>query len=446
MPDKQCMCGSGKNKGSCCGKNSNIIDINQYRRWRTGQHLRRRLAEFADSEIFDEEMEIARELYFSVMEPEMVDEKDDFLIERFFEWFIFDYRIRGRSPLEYFGMTNGLAEEEKALLEKWKRARSSVYQVLQIDDDCVITLRDIIREGETLVRDRQAACEVEPNQILFIRILPLGDNNEFSTGGLILPGYCKNYLLNRIKMDAKLYWGKHSRRGGWNTYLRNRAHILNAIVIKMGALWEFSEDGTGGDSELDLLETAWDEPEQQAADVFLDYFYERWINEPMDLLKGKTPIEAFKTKSGREKLQKLLLGLEKMEGEGIEPRLDLSRLWKKFVEHEASSSRSGIKSDNGREGAGDGGVAELIRDGLNKMGYRAQHVNSAVDMWRKYNNLARPTFRKPGAWAAAVIYALAKSQGNDTLSQNDLALMFNVSASTISNNYSSIRRTLQLDG
>lgn len=443
MPDKQCLCGSGKNKGSCCGNNNNIIDINKYRRWRTGQLLRRKLAEFADSEIFAEEMELARELYFSVMDPDLVDEKDDFLMERFFEWFIFDYRIRGRSVLDYFGMTGGLSEEEKAMLNKWKHARSSAYLVLQVDENCVLTLRDIIRERDTLVQDRQAACEVEPGQILFIRVLPLGEENEFSTGGLILPGYSYEYVLERIRMDAELYWSKQGRRRNWDAYLRDRAHAVNAMVMEMGALWELSEEGWNGESGPAREKEAG----QPATDSFLDYFYERWINEPMVLLKGKTPLEAYKTKSGREKLQDLLLGLEHLERESGEPRLDLSRLWNKLqVEHEASTSRNGGKNTTTGENNGDGGVVELIRDGLIKMGYRGQHVNTAVDMWHKYNNLARPTFRKPGAWAAAVIYALAKSQGNDSVSQNDLALMFNVSVSSISNNYSSIRRTLQLDG
>lgn len=444
MPDKQSLCGDGKKKGSCCGNNSNVIDLNQYRRWRRGQHLRRKLAEFADSEIFSEEIEIAREIYFSVLDPDLVDEKDDFLMERFFEWFIFDYRIRGKSVLEYFGMTGGLAREEKVLLEKWKRARSSVYQVLQVGKECEITLRDVIRNKEMKVRDRQAACEIEPGHMLYIRVLPLGEENEFSTGGLILPGYFESYMLNRVKIDAEVFWSKRNRRGSWDIYLRDRAHMLNTMVMEMGTLWELPEERPDNKVKPDSLEIADVEPDRQPAGNFLDYFYNRWINEPMDLLMGKTPLEAYKTKSGREKLQKLLLKLEKVEDVGSEPSMDLSVLWKR-LSTEQEKSDSGGKKNTSDTSTGDGGVTELISDGLQRMGYQSQHVSSAVDMWQQYKDLACPTFRKPGAWAAAVIYALAKSQGNDGVNQNLLAQMFNVSAATISNNYSSIRRTLQLD-
>lgn len=444
MPDKQSLCGGGKKKGSCCGNNSNVIDLSQYRRWRRGQHLRRKLAEFADSEIFTEEIETAREIYFSVLDPDLVDEKDDFLMERFFEWFIFDYRIRGKSILDYFGMTGGLPREEKVLLEKWKRARSSVYQVLQLGNEYEITLRDVIRNKDMKVRDRQAACEIEPGHMLYIRILPLGEENEFSTGGLVLPGYFEGYMLNRVKIDAEVYWSKKSRRGSWDTYLRDRAHMLNAMVMEMGTLWELPGESPGNKTKPESLETAGVAPERQSADNFLDYFYDRWIHEPMDLLMGKTPLEAYKTKSGREKLQKLLSKLDKVENVGSEPSMDLSLLWKRLsAEQEMTSSGQKNTSD---ASTGDGRVDALIRDGLQRMGYQSQQVSSAVDMWRQFKDQASPTFRKPGTWAAAVIYALAKSQGNDGINQKLLAQMFNVSATTISNNYNSIRRTLHLDG
>jgi len=403
------------------------------------------LAEFADSEIFTEEIDIAREIYFSVLDPDLVDEKDDFLMERFFEWFIFDYRIRGKSILDYFGMTGGLARDEKVLLEKWKRARSSVYQVLQLGNEYEITLRDVIRNKDMKVRDRQAACEIEPGHMLYIRVLPLGEENEFSTGGLILPGYFESYLLNRVKIDAEVFWNKRNRRGSWDIYLRERAHMLNAMVMEMGTLWELPEEKPDQNVKPGALEIADVEPNRQPADNFLDYFYDRWIHEPMDLLMGKTPLEAYKTKPGREKLQKLLLKLEKVGDVGSQPSMDLSVLWKRLsIEQDNSDSSNKINTSD--PSTVDGGVAALISDGLQKMGYQAQHVSSAVDMWQQYQDLASPTFRKPGAWAAAVIYALAKSQGNDGVNQSLLAQMFNVSATTISNNYSSIRRTLQLDG
>ncbi|HBX24587.1 MAG TPA: hypothetical protein DEF34_13295 [Desulfotomaculum sp.] len=445
MPDKQSLCGDGKKKGSGCKNNSNVIDLSQYRRWRRGQHLRRSLAEFADSEIFTEEIDIAREIYFSVLDPDLVDEKDDFLMERFFEWFIFDYRIRGKSILDYFGMTGGLARDEKVLLEKWKRARSSVYQVLQLGNEYEITLRDVIRNKDMKVRDRQAACEIEPGHMLYIRVLPLGEENEFSTGGLILPGYFESYLLNRVKIDAEVFWSKRNRRGSWDIYLRDRAHMLNAMVMEMGTLWELPEERSDPKIKPDSQEIADDvEPGRQPNNV-LDYFYDRWINEPMDLLMGKTPLEAYKTKPGREKLQKLLLKLEKVGDVGSQPSMDLSVLWKRLSSEQEHSDTGGKKNISDIN-TGDGDVAALISDGLQRMGYQSQQVNNAVDMWRQYQDLASPTFRKPGAWAAAVIYALARSQGNDGVNQNLLAQMFNVSATTISNNYSSIRRTLQLDG
>ncbi|MCL2337801.1 MAG: hypothetical protein FWC60_10305 [Firmicutes bacterium] len=426
MSDKQSPHGNGENSGPC--GNNNIVDINQYRSWRRGQHLRMKLVEFADNDIFAREIEVAHEIYFAVLDSDLADDKDDFLMERFFEWFIFDYRLGGKSVLEYFSLAGGLAREEKALLEKWKRARCSVYQVKKLAGGAELTLRDLVRGKNIKVRDRQAVSEITPGDLLYIRILSLGEENEFSTGGLILPGCFESYILDRIKVDAEFYWTKKNRRGSWDAYLRERAHILNAMVTKMVTLWSL-HDESAQPAEVAA------KPEQSMADNFLDYFYDRWVNEPMALLKGKTPLEAYETKSGRKKLQELLSKLQQGDAKSGSPGspIDLFPLWRKLSSTAAS-------------GTGDGRVDSLIRDGLQKMGYQSPQVKRAVELWHQYSSLARPTFRKPGAWAAAVIYALARAQGDDEINRNILAQMFNVSAATISNNYNSIRRTLHLEG
>ena len=101
MPDKQCLSGTGKKTSAGNANMENVIDIGKYRWWRRGQHLRSKLAEFADHEMLMDEVGVARERYFSVIDPDLADYEDEFLVERFFEWFIFDYRIRGRTLQEY---------------------------------------------------------------------------------------------------------------------------------------------------------------------------------------------------------------------------------------------------------------------------------------------------------------------------------------------------------
>jgi len=448
MPGKQCLSGNGKKTGSGNTKKENVIDISKYRWWRTGQHLRSKLAEFADHEMLTDEVGIARERYFSVIDPDLADYEDEFLMERFFEWFIFDYRIRGRTLLEYVTMAGNFTGEETELLKKWGKTRSSIYQVTRVSDDGAVTLMDLLKGGEVMVADPDIVQELTPGQLLFIRILPVGDEYEFSTGGLILPSYSKDFIISRVNLDAELFWNKNGRRSKWDVYLMRRSHIINALVMETASIvWDLEEKydkelgeevSNSGDASPQLA--------QQATNVFLDYFYERWINEPMDILQGQTPLEASRTTIGRSKLQTLLLELFKMEKKRAkkgEPSYDLSKVYQKLN----LPLEKGIEDfkPTAEVGHGYAEVTKLIRDGLTEMGYPSQQVTVAEKLWWDYSKMVSPTFKKPETWAAAVIYAVTRSTGNKLINQNTLANKYNISAATISNNYRNMCRTLQIN-
>ncbi|KAF1085690.1 hypothetical protein SPSYN_01835 [Sporotomaculum syntrophicum] len=448
MPDKQCLSGTRKKTGASNANKENVIDIGKYRWWRTGQHLRSKLAEFADHEMLMDEVGMAREKYFSVIDPDLADYEDDFLMERFFEWFIFDYRIRGRTLLEYVIMAGNFTREETELLEKWGKSRSSIYQVVEVIDNHAITIKDLLRGGEVLVADPDIVQELVPGQLLFIRILPVGDEFEFSTGGLILPAYSKDYIISRITFDAELFWSKNGRRGKWDAYLQHRSQIINALVMETASIvWGLEERY---DKELgeDLNKTGGSSSQlaQRATNVFLDYFYDRWINEPMDILQGQTPLEASRTKTGRSKLQTLLrelLKVEKKRAKKGEPAYDFAKVCQKLSIPLDSCMEGSTHNDEVEHDYSE--VSKLIKDGLTEMGYPAQQIKIAEKMWWDYSKMVSPTFKKPETWAAAVIYAVSRSTGNKLINQNILAHKYKVSASTISNNYRNIIRTLQIN-
>lgn len=68
-------------------------------------------------------------------------------------------------------------------------------------------------------------------------------------------------------------------------------------------------------------------------DSELDKHYDKWVNTPLEILDGKSPIDAFKTKEGRGKLNAVIDELEviyehaKNRGE---PYYDVSKLRKKL--------------------------------------------------------------------------------------------------------------------
>ncbi|AGL01113.1 cyclin family protein [Desulfoscipio gibsoniae] len=455
MPDKQCLSGNGKKTGAGNKQKDNVIDINKYRWWRAGQHLRTKLAEFADNEMLLDEVGIARELYFSVMDPDFADEEDEFLMERFFEWFIFDYKIRGRTLLQYVKMTGRFNYEETELLKKWAKTRISLYQVVKISDEQFVTLKDLLKGGKVSVCDPDVVRELAPGHILYIRILPVGDGHEFSTGGLILPAYSKDYIISRVKLDAELYWSKQGVRGKWDAYLQRKAHVINALVIETASIVWGLEEHYDKEIGAKANKTGDFTPQlaQRVTDLFLDYFYDRWINEPMDILLGQTPLEASRTRDGRKKLQTILGELSKVEkgrAQKGEIFYDLSKLFEKLnltVKKDSATEEKSVNDldDFAEDSQGYAEVLKLIRDGLTEMGYPLKQVNHAEKLWRDYSQTASPNFKKPETWAAAVIYAMARSTGDKLVNQNTLARQYNISASTISNNYRNICRAMQIN-
>ena len=451
MPNKQCLSGDGNKTGTDSINKEKVIDINKYRWWRTGQHLRSKLAEFADHEMLTDEAGTARERFYSVINPDLADYEDEFLMERFFEWFIFDYRIRGRTLLEYITIAGNFSDQEIELLKKWSKTRSSIYQVIQIKNDNVVVLKDLLKEDELEVTDQEIVQELTSGQLLCIRVLPVGEENEFSTGGLILPFYSKDYILSRINLDAELFWSKNGRRSTWDVFLQHRSHIINALAMETASIvW------TLGEKYEDKLNEVVDEDAdtfqklaKKATELFLDSFYEHWINKPMDALMGKTPLEASRTLSGRNKLKVLLQELVKTEQQRIqkgEPAYDLSKVCQKLnldldislmMHHHNNIRITKSASENYPE------VSRLIKAGLLEMGYHSNQINTVEKMWRNYSNIVSPIFKKPETWAAAVIYAVTKNSGNKSINQNTLAIKYNISASTISANYRSFYSTLQ---
>ena len=447
MPDKQHLSGNNDKTSLDDTQKETLVDLDRYRWWRTGQHLRSKLADFADHETLMDELDSARERFYSVIDLDLLDYEDEFLRERFYEWFIFDYRMRGRTLLEYVTVAGNLSDSEVALLKKWGKARCSLYQVIKVQNKSVI-LKDVLRNTETEVADPDIVQELVPGQLLFIRIIPVGDLYEFSTGGLILPFYSKDYIISRINLDAELFWSNRTKRGKWDVFLQRRAHVINAMVMETAsAVWGLGEN-YNQECRDDLGHG--DVPQQvihRAKKLFLDCFYERWINEPMDVLQGQTPLEASRTQPGRDKLRTLLrelLQIEEQQAAKGEPAYDLAKICQKLglVLDLTENERQQLTSQRDTEQSYPK-VSELIRQGLLEIGYQSKQIKAVEKMWLDYSKLKSPAFKKPESWAAAVIYAVTKSTGNKLFSQSALAVKYNVSASTISSNSRSFYRTLQ---
>lgn len=255
-----CPCGSGFLYNDCCGKSTNVVSLAQVRWRKTGQLLRRKLGEYIDSAELSKDAYRAQEIYFRYIDFEINDFDNDFLMERCFEWFIFDYRLpEGDRVIERFQTMSFLNKEEKNLLNNWSNAINGLYEVKTVFPGKGLILEDILSKNQLMVMDSNAVKETDCGSILYMRVLPVGNENEFSTSGLALTSSCRDKLIKRLSHDANRYWERVNSCRDWNIYLRERSHIVNSIVMKMtvypGFDWLEQEESDYDSSCLNCNET-----------------------------------------------------------------------------------------------------------------------------------------------------------------------------------------------
>ncbi len=363
-----CPCGSGKVYEDCCGKISNVVSLTQVRLRKVGQNLRRLLGDYVGRFEYSKDAARAQELYFRHLDVSINDFDDDFLMERCFEWFIFDFRLPdGERIIDKFKGSTSLTGDEKSLLTDWSRAANSLYEVKAVFPGQLF-LEDILMHNRVVVSDVNAVREISPGFILYMRVLPVGEENEFSTSGLALPGSCKNILLKKLFADACRFWDSHNYHEDWNLYLRERSHVVNSIIMQITV-----------DSGMDL-------PEEGNAEAQLEN-----LLQAIDIDENCASPEDFPWREVRYRR-----------------------------------------------------VAQEVAEELYSFRYNYRQVSNALRLWYDYSSLERPSFRKPEAWVAAIIYALSRLERDYRENQSSLAERYGISPSTISGKYRSICKILGL--
>lgn len=484
-----CPCGSGKPYEKCCGYRKVFYSLEQARWRRAGQDLRRNLGLFADQPIFSWDAARAQDLYLGCIDKKLIDSDDDFIMERCFEWFIFDYRLySGQTIIETYMDEHRLSlnKYEAALLQNWAVSCNSLYEVTGILPEEGLIIKDVLNLREVKVSDVNAALEIEQGSLLLMRVLAVGEEYEFSTSGLALPGRLKETLIKKLQLDRlRFYREQKSRVQEWNDYLKERAHIINAWVMDLG----IPNPGSGRDMlENETTErmailpiTSWEE--------VLDYIkspnHFRLIEETKDVSGAfRQATAAILGESHRSRAREE--DETNPEGEGTAPggnktslrpvighlvlttrfmiltagtvelladcKSLLTELFNRFIVNNIDNwHRSRHASSPADEGdiytwpeLGYAVVAVSIREGLQTLGYSHKQQRGAIRLWFDFCSKERPVIRKTEVWSAAVIYAIAWLEREGRLKQQDLAGRFNVSAATISSRFRLIRKSLNL--
>jgi len=286
-------------------------------------------------------------------------------------------------------------------LKWWSKAPNAFYEVKAVGARAVL-VEDILTGDLFCVRGFESLRDVVLGGVLYLRLLRVGEEFEFSTTGLLLPQEAKETVLAWLKQDFAVFKRLvGQRKTNWSFYLRRRAHRIAAWVTCLGA---------GLQGNVVEGENLWGER----------------LDNLLFLLEEKI-LEELIRDCVRQKRWKELLG--------------------EVVREAAEERVSGKKKNQSLEGFAwprpeYAEVARLVARDLTKRG-GAGVVTKALKLWHRFCIVRGPAIRKVAAWAAAVVYTVARIEGK-RVSQGRLAAEYGVSVSAVSVNHRLLCHSLGL--
>ncbi|RJQ27321.1 MAG: hypothetical protein C4589_08620 [Peptococcaceae bacterium] len=523
-------------------------------RWRhVSQELHAKLGTYVDQGLFIWEAARAQEIYLSSLGHRYDDFDDDFSIERYYEWFVFDFKLSsGQTVLESFQQEyhSTLSDYEKTLLREWKKAYISLYEVKSVLSGRSVTVSDLLTGKKIKLNIADPETDVTPGNILFLRVLKIGEEYEFSAGGLILPAECKVSLLRRLRESYRSFrLEKGSSSSTIECYLKEKFPKINAWVIELADDSGWGQDAlsdkhkqlrnwviirikdwqavlkiikksnsfllirevSGRSGELSIGMAAWlsrnfkegksalledQSPLLKCRNTCLRQVLGHLILTQRVLILGSRSIK--RLREGKRMLIAILGDLverrpkhyRNIQGNVIETILAASTTfslnpphsrqfffskegkgtqkvscckvrWQKAIkeilkvsEKLEKTRRNGNGTDR-KQAAGETGdfawpqpeyarVAGQVLAKMQEWNYSPERQEKSLKLWYDYCSQKRPSFRKEGAWIAAIIYATACLEMDGPVRQCELAREFEVAASAISANFRRLCRTLEL--
>ncbi len=436
-----CPCGSGKKYKDCCLKNK-VADFQQHKWRRLAREMQEELLWFAEEERFTVDSEAAFQAYLDIVSDNFLESVEEPAFVSFIDWFIYDYQLQveGQNLIQCFltEKQQELGPMEVKLLQDWADSHISLLRVLAVGQEW-LSLEDLLAGGEFPVWEKTLAEGMVPGAILLGRLIKVGDNYQLSGAALEFTPLLEEEILALVT-GYYIAWQKECPKGSWHKFLKQKGFMLPSFIAE--ALKEEEPELALNREELEGLM-----PEGGGRDVtmtqqlvvqMLDQYYRRWIDLALPAFAGKTPREMCRTPAGRRKVEDLLNSLEQLEWakrDGGEAYFDFANIRALLGLPPKPSSRQRLPDPSYRE------VKRLLEEREANQSW----LRGAKKVWHDFYKEARPQVKKANAWAAAVVYTMARLFSDKDVTQKGLAKMYQVAPATISNHYRTIWHTLDLE-
>jgi hypothetical protein len=425
------------------------VDL-EAKRWQVlAEELQRRLIEYAEDPSWEADRQQALVDFFYEENPEI----DNYLWDSFVDWWIFDYRPREIKDAPNL-IGSYLAENRKnleprmvSLLEDWAEAVISLYEVLAIDAGRSLTVKDLLRGDKHHVAEPGILPRIEKKSLLVTRLLPVGEYHRFFMGATILPPFFKTPLLQMVRKDYHDFLGllEPGVSGNYYRYLREWGFELETMVDLLAEQLSEAARGEEANTAVDLHEASLN-PELQyfINEVLTNDLHRKWIDQPLGDLGGLSPRETLRSSGGSQRLERILrrMAIHGTKKE-TENKYDIKRL-KKMLGLTRPQGLPSLQQFSWLQSSHQR-VAELLDAEMARHRFTPEQIYAGLHLWYDFAVRENPRINKPGAWAASIIYAMAKLELFDhQITQQYLAEHFRVAAGSVSHNYNRICVALEL--
>ncbi|MDF1565225.1 MAG: hypothetical protein P1V51_19465 [Deltaproteobacteria bacterium] len=168
-----------------------------------------RLADWATSEVFRDELQAARERFFGATgEVHEEDAAFESRMSAFSEYYLFDYVLgldhQGRRPVERFLEEQGetLTTEDRAILRGLCNTRNGLFEVRKLRDSD-LRVRDLLTGEDLEVHERRRLAGVEKGDLVQTRLVPFREHLIFGRAFIYHPREVRRLLLKTAKRRRK---------------------------------------------------------------------------------------------------------------------------------------------------------------------------------------------------------------------------------------------------
>lgn len=209
--------------------NDSVVDMSKYKLDQAEQELRTKLVEYTERP--EIQSQLGEAFYIWKDDPDFLaddiseDEVDDLTFEKFFDWFLFDFRLldNGDRIIERFykDERGTLTELEDKMIGEWRENVYSFFEVLEVVPGESCTIKNLFDNKNYIVRDTSSSKKLQASDIIGARPLGSGDSTYFSGVISVYPATFREIILEFFNSSFRDYRREHGKTSTKRDYLKD---------------------------------------------------------------------------------------------------------------------------------------------------------------------------------------------------------------------------------